>query len=123
MFKRLDHIALHVADVEAVADFYVRHFGCERYAEQVGGRGQAIVYLRLGDGVLELTGRPGGESMSGFHFCIETDDFDGAVARLTAAGVPVAQPPHKTAARAPREANWRRTVFRGPAGELIELRG
>ena len=65
----------------------------------------------------------GEDPMSGFHFCLETDEFDAAVARLTADGVEVERAPHDTAARAPREQGWRRVVFRGPDGESIELRG
>jgi len=42
---------------------------------------------------------------------------------LSTAGVPVVTPPHKTAAREPREESWRRVVFAGPDGEQIELRG
>jgi lactoylglutathione lyase len=122
MFKRIDHLALHTADLERSIAFYERHFGCRKYSEQVSSRGSKIVYLKLGDGVLELVGRSEG-AMSGFHFCFETDDFDGAVKRLKADGVACVQEPHSTPARAPREEGWRRVVFRGPDGEHIELRG
>jgi len=122
VYRRIDHVALHVADLDASVAFYERHFGCKTYYEQVSSRGFRIVYLRLGDTVLELVDRSEG-SMAGFHFCFETADFDGAVAELEAAGLPCRQPPHDTDAREPREAGWRRVVFRGPDGESIELRG
>ncbi len=122
MFKRIDHIALHAADLEATAAFYERHFGFQRYFDQVSSRGSKIAYLKLGDAVLEIVGRSDG-AMQGFHFCIETDDFDGAVARLRADGVACIQEPHATPARADREEGWQRVVFRGPDGESIELRG
>lgn len=121
-YKRIDHVALHVADIERSIAFYRRHFGCEPYFEHRSGRGMRIVYLRLGDTVLELVDRSDGP-MTGFHFCFETDDFDGATAELEAAGVPCLQPPHATDAREARETGWRRVVFRGPDGESIELRG
>ena len=74
------------------------------------------------DELVELTGIDD-TPINGFHFCLETDNFDEAVANLTAAGVEVIQSPHKTAARHPREDNWQRVVFKGPDGEQIELRG
>ncbi len=120
--KRIDHVALHVADLDKSIAFYESHFGCENYYQHLTGRGTRIAYLKLGDTVLELVDRSDGP-MTGFHFCFETDDFDGAVAALGAAGVPCIQPPHPTDAREAREAGWRRVVFSGPDGESIELRG
>ena len=72
--------------------------------------------------MLELTGRQDAP-VHGFHFCLETDDFDASVAALAEAGVEVAQAPHPTATRAAQEEGWRRIVFKGPDGELIEIRG
>lgn len=102
--------------------FYERHFGFNNYAQQTVPGGLRIAYLKLGDTVLELTHRSEG-AMTGFHFCLETDAFDADVSKLQAAGVPLVRAPHPTAAREPREQNWRRVVFRGPDGEQIELRG
>jgi lactoylglutathione lyase len=61
--------------------------------------------------------------MSGFHFCLETDNFDDTVSQLQKDGVKLLRAPHDTAARAPRENGWRRVVFAGLDGEQIELRG
>lgn len=122
MYKRIDHVALHVADLDRSVTFYERHFGFKNYAQQTVPGGLRIAYLKLGDTVLELTHRSEG-AMMGFHFCLETDTFDAAVSELQAAGVPIVRAPHPTAAREPREETWRRVVFRGPDGEQIELRG
>jgi len=122
MYKRIDHVALHVGDLEQSAAFYERHFGFKNYFQNAVPGGTRIAYLRLGDTVLELTERSEG-SMTGFHFCLETDSFDASVAELQAQGVELIRAPHQTAAREPREQNWRRVVFRGPDGEQIELRG
>ena len=121
-YKRIDHTALHVANIEVSKNFYETHFGFETYFEHETPTGMPIAYLRLMDTVLELTGMEDAP-IKGFHFCLETDDFEGAVADLKAATVELIQPPHKTAAREPREKNWQRVVFKGPDGELIELRG
>jgi len=122
MFKRIDHVAVHVSDLEKSVEFYERHFGFKDYFRQVAGGGLQIAYLKIADTVLELTHHPG-EAMSGFHFCLETDDFDGTVTKLQADGVKLLRAPHNTAAREPRENGWRRVVFAGPDGEQIELRG
>ncbi|MBT5455589.1 MAG: VOC family protein [Rhodospirillaceae bacterium] len=122
MFKRIDHVALDVADIDRSITFYETLFGCKHYYDQLTGGGLRIAYLRSGDTVLELVNRDAG-GMNGFHFCFESDDFDGDVARLTEAGIEAMTPPHDTDAREPREKGWRRVVFKGPDGEAIEFRG
>ena len=122
MYKRIDHVALHVADLRRSITFYERHFGFKNYFQAPVPGGIDIAYLKLGDTVLELTHHSDGEMM-GFHFCLETDRFDESVSELQRNGVDLIRAPHKTAAREPREEGWRRVVFRGPDGEQIELRG
>ena len=122
MFKRIDHVAIHVADLDHSVEFYERHFGFKHYFQHAAGSGAQIAYLKLGDTVLELTHHSDG-AMRGFHFCLETDSFDNTVAALVQAGVQLVRAPHDTAAREPRESGWRRVVFAGPDGEQIELRG
>ena len=122
MLRRIDHIALHVDDLMRSVDFYERHFGFKKYFQHAVRAGMQIAYLRLGDTVLELMHKSDG-SMKGFHFCLEAERFDEAVALLQSDGVRMVQPPHDVAAREPRETGWRRVVFGGPDGEQIELRG
>jgi lactoylglutathione lyase len=115
MFKRIDHVAIHVADLDRSIQFYERHFGFKHYFQHAAGSGAQIAYLKLGDTVLELTHHFDG-AMTGFHFCLETSDFDQTVAQLQQDGVKLLRAPHDTAAREPRETGWRRV-------EQIELRG
>jgi len=122
MFKRIDHVAVHVADLDRSVKFYEKHFGFNHYFQHAAGNGLQIAYLKLGDTVLELTHHFDG-AMTGFHFCLETDNFDETVAKLQQDGVKLIRAPHDTAAREPREKGWRRVVFGGPDGEQIELRG
>jgi len=122
MFKRIDHVALHVTDLDGSVKFYEKHFGFKHYFQHAAGSGAQIAYLKLGDTVLELTHHFDG-AMTGFHFCLETDNFDETVAKLQNDGVKLIRAPHDTAAREPRENGWRRVVFAGPDGEQIELRG
>jgi len=122
MFKRIDHVALHVSELDRSVEFYEKHFGFKKYFQHAGSGGMLIAYLKLGDTVLELTHRSDG-TMAGFHFCLETDTFDETIQNLLKQGVPLVRPAHDTAAREPREEGWRRVVFGGPDGEQIELRG
>ncbi len=122
MFKRIDHVAIHVRDLGLSVAFYERHFGFKHYFRQTGSGGLQIGYLKLADTVLELTHHSDG-AMAGFHFCLETDNFNEAVEQLQRDGVKLLRAPHDTAAREPRENGWRRVVFAGPDGEQIELRG
>ena len=122
MFRRIDHVALHVADLGRSIDFYEKRFGFKKYFQHEANGGMQIAYLKLGDTVLELTHKSG-DSPAGFHFCLEAEDFNRSIDELQKNGVEMVRPPHDTPARAPREKGWRRVVFRGPDGEQIELRG
>ena len=125
MFKRIDHFAFYVKDREKSIKFYEEYFDFQKYYEHdvpVPGI-EKIAYLKLGDTVLELIHTPEGTEMQGFHFCLESDNFDEDYARLKEAEIPVETEPHKTGAREPREEKWRRVVFLGPDGEQIEFRG
>ena len=122
MFKRIDHVAIHVSDLDCSIKFYERHFGFKHYFQHAASGGLQIAYLKLSDTILELTHHSDG-AMKGFHFCLETDNFDDTVTQLQNDGVTLVRAPHDTAAREPRENGWRRVVFAGPDGEQIELRG
>ena len=122
MFRRIDHVALHVADLGRSIEFYQKHFGFKKYFQHEATGGMQIAYLKLGDTVLELT-QKSGEPPAGFHFCLEAEDFNQAIDELQKNREEMVRSPHDTPAREPREKGWRRVVFRGPDGEQIELRG
>jgi len=126
MFKRIDHLAFIVKDRVKSINFYKEHFDFKKYYEHdvPGPRVEKIVYLKLGDTILELMHIPTGSKINkGFHFCLESDNFDEDYNRLKDAGVLVDTEPHHVGARETREEGWRRVVFVGPDGELIEFRG
>lgn len=125
MFKRIDHVAFTVKDRAKSTDFYEKYFDFKKYYEHdvPVPTIEKIVYLRLGDTILELVHMPTGSINQGFHFCLQSDNFNEDYTRLKNAGIPVNTEPHPTGAREPREEGWRRVVFAGPDGELIEFRG
>ncbi|MEE2745507.1 MAG: VOC family protein [Pseudomonadota bacterium] len=121
-FVRIDHIAIHVGNLNISKSFYETHFGFHTYFQHQTSNGINIAYLRLNDTVLELTELEDG-AVNGFHFCLECEGFEEAIEKLCKTGLKVVQAPHKTAARSARERNWQRVVFEGPDGEQIEVRG
>jgi lactoylglutathione lyase len=125
MFKRIDHVAFTVKDREKSIRFYEEFFGFKLYYEHDVPAPviEKIVYLKLGDTVLELIHMPNGPTIQGFHFCLESDSFEEDYKRLKNAGIPIETEPHPAGAREPKEEGWRRVVFLGPDGEQIEFRG
>jgi lactoylglutathione lyase len=123
MFKRIDHTAISVSDINTSVSFYKQHFGFEVYFEHTTpNSGIKIVYLKLGDTVLELLAATPKKSM-GFHFALETTNLKLAMTHLVSNGVKINRELHDTPARNPMEHNWKRIEFLGPDGEIIEIRG
>ena len=125
VFRRIDHVAITVKDRARSIRFYEENFGFKLYFEHdvPVPEVEKIVYLKLGDTVLEMVHMLSGPGNQGFHFCLESNNFDEDYTRLKDAGIPVATEPHPAGAREPREEGWRRVVFSGPDGESIEFRG
>lgn len=127
MFKRIDHTAFIVRDRETSIDFYQNILGFHKYFEHdvPFEAVKKIVYLKLGDTVLELIHVPEGplDANQAFHFCLESDDFQRDYDFLVQSKVRVDTPPHLAGGRVKGEENWQRAVFTGPDGEAIEIRG
>lgn len=125
MFKRIDHVAFTVKDRAKSIHFYEKYFGFKKYFEHdvPFPAVKKIVYLKLGDTILEMVHLNTNSTNQGFHFCLESDNFDEDYTRLIDAGIPVDTEPHLVEAREEREKGWRRVVFIGPDEELIEFRG
>lgn len=123
MFKKIHHWALHVTDVAAAAKFYSEVLDFRQLSDDATAIGHANVFVQLGDGLLELSHRDQAEAMSGFHICLQPNDFDAAFAKLQASGLPVLTSARPVTPRGPHEAGYRRAVFGGPHGELIEIKG
>ena len=123
-FKRIHHVALCVKDIDNSQSFYENHFGFETYFEHEQVSGIPVVCLRLDDTVLELrVGDVPPDGYQGCFFCLETDDLGGDVETLKKAGVVLHRDIHETTPRNYQERRWKRAIFKGPDGELIEMRG
>ena len=60
MFKRIDHVAIHVKDLDRSVVFYEKYFGFKKYFQHAATGGLQIAYLKLGDTILELTHKSDG---------------------------------------------------------------
>ena len=124
MLTRMDHVALHVDDVASALRFYVDVLGFEQIHGSPGTGGQPIAYVRLGNlSMIELTTRPGGEPMSGFHLGLECDDLAETCRYFAERGLETVVAPRPTTARGEHQKGWKRAVFKGRHGELIEIKG
>jgi len=123
MFARLHHVALHVTDVPRAVKFYTEELGFKEIIRDPAAKGHPNVFIQLGEALLEISHRDQIEAMSGFHLCLQPDDFDAAFTKLQASGLPVVVSARPLNQRGPHEVGFQRAVFSGPHGELIEIRG
>ena len=99
MFTQIDHIALHVSNLQRSLNFYKTHFVFQDIKEHTTKSGHLIIYLKLGNTILEL-GEFFQGSMEGGHFCVHTDNFQKDYAELVEKRIPVHQAPHHAFFRA-----------------------
>jgi glyoxylase I family protein len=103
MIRRIDHTTVTVTDLQRSIDFYTGLLGFEvDRTMNLPESGLRIVFLRLGDTILELFGvaRCTGTAISdvnevvGYkHICLRVDSVDVEYVRLRAAGVSFRIPP------------------------------
>lgn len=110
----LHHAHLMASDVDATIAFWRDFFGGVVVLD-VEFAGARNVFLRIGEGRLHLYAQPPKHAGPGtvHHLGIETDELEGLVARLAAAGVSV------TPVRRHAEASY--AMAQGPDGVLLEL--
>lgn len=126
MFTRIDHVAFAVKDRNKSIDFYEKNFGFKKFFEHDAPdvpELEKVVYLQLGDTILEFEHWSKDRVNKGYHFCIISDDFNSDYKRLKETGIEVLTDVHIPSPRFPKEVGWKRVVFKGLDGELIEIRG
>ena len=122
MFKRIDHVAFYVSNIEVSMAFYTNYFGFKAYYEHYTPEGDQVVSMKLGNTILELVSN-GTRQIKDMHIALQADNFDEAMAFLAQHPVLACRQTHPIAAREAHEAGWRRATFVGPDNELIEIRG
>jgi catechol 2,3-dioxygenase-like lactoylglutathione lyase family enzyme len=124
MIRRIDHTTITVSDIQRSVEFYTGLLGFVIDHEMwIPESRLRIVFLRVGDTILELFGVPEcrGSAVSevneviGYkHICLRVDSVDEEYARLHAAGVSFYIPPSNVQ-------NVRIAFFKDPDGLAIEL--
>jgi glyoxylase I family protein len=123
MPTRFHHFAVEVSDAERSAEFYCSLLGFQRAGEyHFPDRQRTIIMVKLGEVCLEFLQGPGARphlpqsDMVGYkHTCVLTEDVDGDVERLRAAGVKVTLEPFDT------ELDSRIAFIEDPDGLPVEL--
>ncbi|MBT54242.1 MAG: lactoylglutathione lyase [Mameliella sp.] len=124
----LHHISLPVRDLARSAEFYDYTLGLPRLPRpEFGFDG---LWYGCGDGQLHLIVNPEGTYRNGpvtgrdIHFALSTKDFDGFIARLTAAGYSEdAAPDDPKRLRVSRDsdAGFAQIFLMDPDGHLVEI--
>ncbi len=125
MFKRIDHVEIVTREIEQTLDFYTQILGFaikQRQSGRLGGHFQEIVYLTLGDTMLEVIVMPeanlaeaGPPHVAYRMMALEVDDMEKAVEYLKGKGVEISRPPMDMG-------NTKRGEIKDPNGLSIELR-
>ena len=100
MIKKVDHIAVVVADLEEAKGFWVDALGLElERVDSVPEEGVDIAFLPVGDSEIELLQPTDPESGVAkylvkrgpgmHHLCFEVDDIEATLHRLRAAEIPL----------------------------------
>ena len=88
--ERLSHLALRVTDLEKAVEFYADVVGLTVLARPKPGE-PPLVVLKEGIGLKPATGKVGGTAID--HVAFKVRDLALVMARLAAAGVPLADGP------------------------------
>jgi methylmalonyl-CoA/ethylmalonyl-CoA epimerase len=130
--KRIDHVAICVADVDAAGAAWKRAFGVEpTVREVVASQRTDAALLPIGEGEtsLELIAPKGNEGLEKFlakrgpglhHVAIEVEDLPGALAFLKSLGVRLIDETPRVGARGHRVAFLHPSVTGGVLVELVE---
>jgi catechol 2,3-dioxygenase-like lactoylglutathione lyase family enzyme len=93
MSYTIEHVSIRCRDMEASIEYFRRMFDAEVILRRTPGEGRRIVFLRIGDSMLELMEMgPASEPAEplthyGFHHIgIKVDDFEAAYKDLKAKG-------------------------------------
>ena len=92
--KRIDHVVLHLPDVDAACRRFQEYFGVAT-KRKMERRGRRFAFLRPGDVILELIGpAEGGEPATGrvAGLAFEVEGIDELAASLRSKGLPVGEP-------------------------------
>jgi methylmalonyl-CoA/ethylmalonyl-CoA epimerase len=128
--RKIDHVAVCVADIDAALDTYGAVFGLEgRERETSAALATEAVLVPIGEGNLELISPRGNPGLEKFlekrgpglhHIALEVEGLDAALLFLKSLGVPLIDETPKVGARGHRIAFVHPMATGGVLVELVE---
>jgi methylmalonyl-CoA/ethylmalonyl-CoA epimerase len=128
--KKIDHVAVCVSDIDAVAAKYQEAFGLRgRERETVASQKTEAMLLPIGESNIELISPRGNEGLAKFlekrgpglhHIAIEVEGIEGALAFLKGLGVPLIDETPRFGARGHKVAFVHPKATGGVLVELVE---
>ncbi len=122
MSYTIEHVSLRCRDIESSVDFFRRMFDAKVILRRIPGEGRRIVFLRIGDSMLELMemGSPAEpvdalNHLGVHHIGIKAEDFEAAYRDLKAKGAVLVGEPFEPTP------GIRLAFLREPNGAVIEL--
>jgi catechol 2,3-dioxygenase-like lactoylglutathione lyase family enzyme len=120
---RLDHLAVHVSDMDRAVHFYTTILGLVEVANPMGAG--FVTWLALDERVtLHLVpggGAPPPSRTIQTHMALAVGDFDETIARLTDAGATFGELPRRPGKISTRPDGVRQAFVRDPDGYWIEI--
>lgn len=112
---RIQHIAVHAHDTDALADFYIKTFGMEEVSRLPAQDGRWRHFLS--DGHINLAILPGRlDAPEGInHFGFQVDDVDTASEAAVKGGAKV------NAERVPQDGRGNEAFIKDPIGQRVDL--
>jgi methylmalonyl-CoA/ethylmalonyl-CoA epimerase len=131
VFDRIDHIGVAVEDLDAAIELYKGRFEMgEQHREVVEEQGVEAVLLEIGEGHVELLKPLGPDTAVGkflaskgpglHHVAYQTDDIDGALEQVKAAGLRLIDETPRIGIRGSRVAFLHPKATGGVLTELVE---
>lgn len=128
--KKIDHVAICVADIDEAAAKYKQALGLEpTVREVVASQKTEAALLPIGETSLELISPKGNEGLEKFlakrgpglhHIAVEVEGIESALAALKALGVPLIDETPRTGARGHKVAFVHPKATGGVLVELVE---
>jgi methylmalonyl-CoA/ethylmalonyl-CoA epimerase len=128
--KKIDHVAVAVADIDAAAAKYKEVFGLEgRERETVASQKTDAILLAVGESNIELISPRGNEGLAKFlekrgpglhHIALEVEGIEAALAFLKGLGVPLIDEAPRAGARGHKVAFLHPKATGGVLVELVE---
>ena len=110
----IHHINFPITDVDRAREWYQRVFGM-KHVDVSRMSDTPILLMTYGNFDLHFTPHPNPPDLKPHHFCVEVEDWDATLERLTELGIPFTKAVHRL------QNDSRACYIHDPDGNLVEL--